>query len=74
MTVHEVTPAIDPNTLLPGAQFADAYRVEVEDRALNARQAAERMMARQPGWGRSAADPAQHSGDAVWPQDVRRQF
>ena len=50
MTVHEVTPAIDPNTLLPGAQFADAYRIEVDDRALNARQAAERMMARQPRW------------------------
>ncbi|MBR1145231.1 DUF2867 domain-containing protein [Bradyrhizobium sp. AUGA SZCCT0431] len=50
MTVHEVTPSIDPNTLLPGAQFADAYRVEVEDRGLNARQAAERMMARQPRW------------------------
>jgi hypothetical protein len=50
MTVHEITPAIDPNTLLPGAQFADAYRIEVDDRTLNARQAAERMMARQPRW------------------------
>jgi hypothetical protein len=49
MTVHEVTPAIDPNTL-PGAQFADAYRIEVTDCALNARQAAERMLARQPRW------------------------
>jgi hypothetical protein len=50
MTVHEITPTIDPNTLLPGAQFADAYRIEVNDRALNARQAAERMIARQPRW------------------------
>ncbi|MBR1250437.1 DUF2867 domain-containing protein [Bradyrhizobium sp. AUGA SZCCT0169] len=49
MTVREVTPAIDPNTL-PGAQFADAFRIEIGDRALNARQAAERMMARQPRW------------------------
>ena len=49
MNVHEVTPAIDPNTL-PGAQFADAYRIEVTDCALNARQAAERMLARQPRW------------------------
>ena len=49
MTVHEVTPAIDPNTL-PGAQFADAFRIEVTDCALNARQAAERMLARQPRW------------------------
>jgi hypothetical protein len=50
MSVHEITPAIDPNALLPGAQFADAYRIEVNDRALNARQAAERTIARQPRW------------------------
>ena len=50
MTVQEVTPAVDLNPLLPGAQFADAYRIEVDDRALDARQAAERMMARQPRW------------------------
>ena len=50
MTVHEITPAIDPNALLPGAQFADAYRIEVDDPSLNARQAAERMIAQQPRW------------------------
>ena len=50
MSVQEVTPAVDPNTLLPGAQFADAFRIEVNDRALNARQAAERTIARQPRW------------------------
>ena len=50
MIVDEVTPAIDVGTLLPGAQFADAYRIEVDDLTLNARQAAERMMARQPRW------------------------
>jgi len=50
MNVHEITPAIDPNVLLPGAQFADAFRIEVNDRALNARQAAERMIAQQPRW------------------------
>jgi uncharacterized protein DUF2867 len=50
MIVDEVTPAIDVGALLPGAQFADAYRIEVNDRALNARQAAERMIARQPRW------------------------
>lgn len=50
MTVHEITPAIDPNALLPGAQFADAYRIEVDNRGLNARQAAERTIARQPRW------------------------
>jgi len=50
MTVHEVPPAIDPSTLLAGAQFVDAFRVEINDRALDARHAAERMMARQPRW------------------------
>ena len=32
MTVHEVTPAIDLGTLLTGAQFADAFRIEITDR------------------------------------------
>jgi hypothetical protein len=50
MIVDEVTPAIDVGALLPGAQFADAYRIEVDDLTLNARQAAERMIARQPRW------------------------
>jgi Protein of unknown function (DUF2867) len=50
MNVLEITPAIDLNTLLPGAQFADAFRIDVSDRALTARQAAERMLARQPRW------------------------
>jgi len=50
MNVQEITPVIDPNVLLPGAQFADAYRIAVDGRALNARQAAERMIARQPRW------------------------
>jgi hypothetical protein len=50
MTVHEVTPAVDPNTLLAGAQFVDAFRIEVDDRAFDARQAAERTIARQPRW------------------------
>jgi hypothetical protein len=50
MIVDEVTPAIDVGALLPSAQFADAYRIEVDDLTLNARQAAERMIARQPRW------------------------
>ena len=50
MTVHEVKPAIDLNTLLPSAQFADAFQIEVTDGTLDARHAAERMMARQPRW------------------------
>jgi len=36
--------------LLPGAQFGDSFRVAVSDDALDARQAAERMFLRLPGW------------------------
>ena len=50
MTVREVTPAVDADSLLPGAQFADAFCIEISDRNLDARRAAERMMARQPRW------------------------
>ena len=50
MKVHEITPPADTEPLLAGAQFADAFYVEIEDRDLDARRAAERMMARQPRW------------------------
>ncbi len=50
MTVQEITPTVDTEALLAGAQFADAFRVEVTDPALDARHAAERIMARQPRW------------------------
>jgi hypothetical protein len=50
MTVQEVAPSVDPNEMLPGAQFVDAYRVAVGGKSLDARQAAIRMMARTPGW------------------------
>ena len=50
MTVREVVPDIDTRILLAGAQFADAFRLEIDDRDLDARAAAERMMARQPRW------------------------
>jgi hypothetical protein len=50
MTVHEVTPAVDADALLAGAQFADAFRIEIHDHELDARRAAERMIARQPRW------------------------
>jgi hypothetical protein len=50
MTVRETTPAVDTDALLAGAQFADAFCIEVGDRDLDARRAAERMMARQPRW------------------------
>lgn len=50
MTVHEITPIVDAEALLAGAQFADAFCIEVADHELNARRAAERMMAQQPWW------------------------
>jgi hypothetical protein len=50
MTVREITPTVDADALLAGAQFADAFRIEIDDRELDARRAAERMMARQPRW------------------------
>jgi hypothetical protein len=50
MTVREVRPAVDADALLAGAQFADAFCIEISDRNLDARRAAERMMARQPRW------------------------
>ena len=50
MTVEEVTPQIDPATLLDGAQFMDAYRLDVDDENLDARRAAMLMMARAPRW------------------------
>jgi hypothetical protein len=50
MKVKEVPPLVDPAALLAGAQFMDAYRLELENTGLDARQAAERMMARAPRW------------------------
>ena len=50
MKVHAVGPNADTGALLPGAQFSDAYRITVDDSALDARGAAERMMARGPRW------------------------
>ena len=50
MIVREVTPAIDPDALLAGAQFVDAFRIDIRDLALDARHAAERMMGRPPRW------------------------
>lgn len=50
MSIREITPTVDADALLAGAQFADAFCVEVMDPALDARHAAERMMAQQPPW------------------------
>lgn len=50
MIVREVAPAVDADKLLAGAQFADAFRIEIGNRDLDARRAAERMIGRQPWW------------------------
>jgi len=50
MMVEEVKPQIDPATLLAGAQFTDAYCLKVGGQGLDARRAAEQMMARAPRW------------------------
>ena len=45
MKVHEVKPEIDTGALLAGAQFVDAYSIAIDDPALDARRAAERILA-----------------------------
>ena len=50
MTVTEIAPDVDRTALLTGAQFVDAYSIVVDRGALDARQAAERMITRQPRW------------------------
>ena len=50
MSVEEVTSSVDPERLLAGAQFIDAYRIAVEGTTLDARTAAIKMFARTPRW------------------------
>jgi Protein of unknown function (DUF2867) len=50
MKVREVDPNVDAGALLAGAQFIDAYRIGVDDPTLDARHAAEKMLARGPRW------------------------
>ena len=50
MKVHAVDPNTDTNAWLAGAQFSDAFCITVDGNALDARRAAERMMARGPRW------------------------
>ncbi len=50
MSVAEVAPRPELAALLPGAQFMDAYRLELDGQDLDARAAATRMMARAPRW------------------------
>lgn len=48
--IREVTPEVDANALLAGAQFIDAFRVEVGATAVNAREACTRMVLDGPRW------------------------
>jgi hypothetical protein len=50
MNVHAVQPNADTYPLLAGAQFSDAFSVEMDGAGLDARQAAERMLGRGPRW------------------------
>jgi hypothetical protein len=50
MKVREVQPIVDAGAVLAGAQFIDAFSIGIEDTALDARHAAERMMAKGPRW------------------------
>ncbi|GLR84147.1 DUF2867 domain-containing protein [Bradyrhizobium iriomotense] len=48
--VREVTPEVDADALLAGAQFIDAYRVAIGRKALTAREACVRMVLHGPRW------------------------
>lgn len=50
MTVHALASDASLAQLLPGAQFADTFRIRTDDASLSARQAAERMFSRSPRW------------------------
>jgi hypothetical protein len=50
MKVHEIQPSVDTGALLAGAQFIDAFSIGVDDPALDARHAAEKMLGRSPRW------------------------
>jgi hypothetical protein len=50
MKIRAVASEVDCGALLGGAQFVDAYRVALDGTTLDARQAAEKMFAREPRW------------------------
>ena len=56
MTVLEIKPDVDRDSVLAGAQFADAFRVIVSDDSLDARTAAVRMFSRNPRWVQTLLD------------------
>lgn len=50
MIVSAISPTIDADAFLTGAQFADAFSVSTGTTNLTAREAAERMFNRSPRW------------------------
>jgi hypothetical protein len=50
MSVHALAPEITTAPLLVGADFADAYRIEVEGPPFDAAEAARRVFSHRPGW------------------------
>jgi uncharacterized protein DUF2867 len=56
MTIREIKPDVDRDSLLAGAQFADAFRVTIADAGLNARGAAERIFSESPRWVEALLD------------------
>jgi hypothetical protein len=56
MVIREIRPDVDCDSLLAGAQFADAYRVTVADTALDARTAAMRIFSESPRWVTALVD------------------
>jgi Protein of unknown function (DUF2867) len=50
LNVREIHPNVDAGAVLAGAQFIDAFSINIENPALDARRAAERMMATGPRW------------------------
>ncbi|UWU76902.1 DUF2867 domain-containing protein [Bradyrhizobium huanghuaihaiense] len=49
-TVREVTPNVDAGAVLAGAQFIDAFRVEIGTATVSAREACVRMVLHGPRW------------------------
>jgi len=56
MTIREIKPDVDRDSVLAGAQFADAFRVTVTDPKLDARSAADRIFSRSPRWVEALLD------------------
>jgi len=56
MSITEVTPGTETMALLTGAQFADAYRIEIAGKTLDAGTAALLIMGHSPRWVRMLVD------------------